>query len=107
MNATDYKYACYWDEFQVNVSRLKGEDTAQLHVRFFPLIIYFHLDFELFPSAVYIFNIYVISQLVTITTGTVPRYCSDFYIEVKHATFSTSVVWLKLTTIQLYALYSL
>ena len=43
-----------------------------MHVRFFPLIIYFHLDFELFPTAVNIFNIYVISQLVTITSGTVP-----------------------------------
>ena len=37
MNAADYKYACYSDEFQVHVSRLKGEDTVQSHVRFFPL----------------------------------------------------------------------
>jgi len=92
MNAADYKYACYSDEFQVYVSRLKEENTVQLHVRFSPLIIYLHLDSELFPSAVFIFNVFVISQLVTITTGTVPRYCSDFYIEAKQATFFTCVV---------------
>jgi hypothetical protein len=54
MNAAVYKYACYSDEFQVCVSRLKGEDTIQLDVRFFPLNYLFSLEFRIFSPSQYI-----------------------------------------------------
>ena len=59
MKEADYKYVCYSDEFQVYVSRLKGEDTVQLHVRVSLHNYLFSLAFLIIPPRQLMYSIYI------------------------------------------------